>query len=82
VRADPPALRADELLLESLEAENGRLKQQLERLIDEIDAVEYRDGVYLVGKGAEAFAACVDRVEARLGRAAPPRRADSPEPRD
>jgi hypothetical protein len=52
--------------LQELEAENAALKAELSRLRKSIDAVEFKEDVYIVGKGAEAFVAFVAEIEAKL----------------
>jgi hypothetical protein len=57
---------AEFLELEELERENAALKDELLRLRRSIDAVEFKEDVFIVGKGAEAFVNFIGEMEAKL----------------
>jgi hypothetical protein len=59
-------LEAELLELQELERENGALKAELVRLRRSIDAIEFKEDVFIVGKGAEGFVSFIREMEAKL----------------
>lgn len=61
-------LSPEEVELERLREENANLKAQLKSLRDSIEAVQYSENVFVVGKGAEDFIKFLSTVESKIAR--------------
>lgn len=51
---------------EDLRVENQRLREKIKELRKSMNAIKYRDGVYIVGKGAHEFIDFIESVEEKI----------------
>lgn len=63
-----PTLSAEEQELQRLREENAALREQLKNLRDSVDAVQYNENVFVVGKGAEEFIKFLNTVESKIAK--------------
>ncbi|EAY12716.1 hypothetical protein TVAG_117380 [Trichomonas vaginalis G3] len=63
-----PTLSPEGQELQKLREENAALREQLKNLRDTVDAVQYNENVFVVGKGAEEFIKFLNTVESKIAK--------------
>ena len=73
-KSSPPRKKAQNILtpeeieLEHLREENANLRNQLRSLRESVNAVQYSENVFVVGKGAEEFIKFLKTVESKIAK--------------